>query len=268
MTDRKCPRLNKLPFLVGDAVLVVTAVLIWRQGMPALTLTHMALVAACVLAGAILAIIPIIIEYKAAVAFAQAETLASAVTRMEQLERIDAQIRTATGQWQTIQDESGKAANAAREVAEKMAAELTGFKQFMQRANDSERANLRLEVEKLRQAEQESVQVCVRMLDHVFALYQGGIRSGRPELIQQLGNFQNACREAARRVGLMPYVPGPGETFDPARHQLLEGDPKEAVGAQIREVVATGFTLQGKPARPALVRVEQAKPAETPAVPA
>jgi hypothetical protein len=125
----------------------------------------------------------------------------------------------------------------------------------LQKSNDGEKATLKLEVEKLRRAEAEWVQIVVRMLDHVFALHQGALRSGQPNLIGQLGNFQNACRDAARRVGLAPFTAEPGEAFDAQRHQLIDGDPQRAAGAKVEETVATGYTFQGKILRPALVRL-------------
>ena len=48
-----------------------------------------------------------------------------------------------------------------------MTGEVQALTEFMKRANDSERATLRLEVEKLRRWESEWLQVAVQMLDHV-----------------------------------------------------------------------------------------------------
>ena len=62
-----------------------------------------------------------------------------------------------------------------------MAAEAKAFTEFMQKANDSEKAMLRLETDKLKRAESEWVHVLVRMLDHVYALHIGAMRSGQPK---------------------------------------------------------------------------------------
>ena len=125
----------------------------------------------------------------------------------------------------------------------------------MQRMNESEKATLRLEVEKLRRAEVEWLQVVVRMLDHVYALHQGAVRSGQPNVLEQVGSFQNACREAARRVGLAPFAANPSEPFDAQRHQLAEGDARLPADAVVGETLAAGYTFQGKLLRPALVRL-------------
>jgi molecular chaperone GrpE (heat shock protein) len=120
----------------------------------------------------------------------------------------------------------------------------------------------------LRRAEADWLQVLVRMLDHVFALRVGAQRSGQPRLIEQLGNFQNACNDAARRVGLTPFVPSDADSFDPERHQLAEGDSKTAIGAKVGETVAAGYSFQGKLLRLALVRLRASEPvaASAPAV--
>ena len=69
------------------------------------------------------------------------------------------------------------------------------------------------------------------MLDHVYALNQAAQRSGQPALIEQLSHFQNACRDAARRVGLTAYVATPSEPFEATRHQLADGDYEPPQGA-------------------------------------
>jgi hypothetical protein len=48
-----------------------------------------------------------------------------------------------------------------------MTGEVQAFTEFMKRANDSERATLRLAVAKLRRGASQWLQVAVRMLDHV-----------------------------------------------------------------------------------------------------
>jgi len=166
------------------------------------------------------------------------------------------QINGATGQWQGAQEQAAKVATLAQGIAERMGAEAKAFTQFMERANDGERATLRLEVEKLRRAESEWLQVLVRVMDHVYALQLGARRSGQPQLIEQLGNFQNACREAARRVGLTPFVAAADEPFDKQRHQLVDGNSVSQDGGKVAETVATGYTFQGRLLRPAIVRLE------------
>jgi molecular chaperone GrpE (heat shock protein) len=196
-------------------------------------------------------------EYRLVAKLAEAQALTQVVGQIQLLETTAAQISKATNQWQNIQGEAERMGTTARGLVERMEAEAQGFKEFMQKMSDSERATLRLEVEKMRRAEADWLQVCIRMLDHVYALHLGATRSGQPNLIDQLTNFQNACRDVARRVGLTPFAANPTEPFDAQRHQLLEGQDPPKSGDTIAETLATGYTFQGRILRPALVRLKQ-----------
>jgi hypothetical protein len=59
-------------------------------------------------------------------------------------------------------------------------------------------------------------------------------------------------------VGLVPLVATPGDAFDAQRHQLAEGET--ATSAPIGEVVACGYSFQGKPVRPVLVKLQTTEP--------
>src|SRR6185436_18514145 len=96
--------------------------------------------------------------------------------------------------------------------------------------------------------------VLIHILDHVYALYSAAERAGQTHLVGQLGHFQNACRDAARRVGLMPFGAAHNELFDAQRHRWADGDSPPS-GAVVIETVAAGYTFQGRPVRSALVRV-------------
>ena len=149
-----------------------------------------------------------------------------------------------------------------------MASEVRDFNEFQKKMNDAEKGALRLEVEKLRRAEGEWLQVVARILDHIFALYLAAARAGQPELTEQISHFQNACRDAARRVGVTPFAIEPGEPFD-AERQRVHGVEKPAAAAVVAETLAPGLTFQGRLIRPALVRLrEPAAPVIAPAPPA
>ena len=257
MNQTVAPRMPKWPFILGDALMVGMAAFIAWQCHFTLGHWEMAFVVLCVLAGAVLAIVPFLLEYDAVNKVAQANALTTVTAQLQNLETIAAQINGATGRWQDAQDAAEKTSQGAREIAERMTAEVKAFTEFMERASESERGTLRLEVEKLRRAEGDWLQVLIRVLDHVYALNVGAARTGQPTLIQHLGTFQNACRDAARRVGLTPYVAGEAEPFDPKRHESVEEGAKPEAGAVVSETVATGYTYQGRLVRPALVRVRQ-----------
>jgi molecular chaperone GrpE (heat shock protein) len=265
MTDPNAPKLAKWPFFLGDALLLGIACFISAQSGFALGHWEMCFVVLCVIAGALLGIAPFLLEYDALVKLTNASALTTVVDQVRNLEGIASQISGATGRWQEAQDQADKTAGAAREIAERMTAEVKAFTEFMQKANDSERANLRLEVDKLRRGEAEWLQVLVRIMDHVFALHKGALRSGQPGLVEQLTHFQNACRDAVRRVGLAPFSADKAEPFDPQRHQLLDTGAKPAADAVVTETIATGYTFQGRLIRPALVNLGEPTTAAAPA---
>jgi molecular chaperone GrpE (heat shock protein) len=246
--------LPKWPFFLGDALLLSLAFYITRQSSSLNSIQILSCIL-CVAVGAAFAIVPFVLEYRAAAKLSEAAGLTNVVSQVQNLEQLAAQIGYATSQWQVVRESSDKTANAAREIAQGMSNELKSFNEFLRRANDTEKSSLRLEVDKQRRAEAEWLQVLVRILDHVYALHQAGIRSRQLALIEQLGNFQNACRDTARRVGLTAFIAADAEQFDRERHRLVDDKMEPADGAVIAETIAAGYTFQGKLLRPALVRL-------------
>jgi len=245
--------LTKWPFFAGDLLLLFAAWSIeFRAGAG---IWQMSLAVLCLIVGALLAVAPYLLEYRANVKLLEAKGLGTAVSTIQNLDDIAKQISSATGHWQEAHEHAEKTTAISKELVERMTAEVKGFAEFMERVSDREKATLRIELEKLRRAETEWLQVLIRMLDHVYALHVGAIRSSQPALIDQVGNFQNACRDAARRVGLTPFVAAHDEAFDRQRHQIIDGQAHPEDGATIAETIAAGYTFQGKLVRPALVRL-------------
>jgi molecular chaperone GrpE (heat shock protein) len=255
MRDQMEFRLYKSPFFIGDLMLLGAAYFIYFQSKLPMGAWQIFFIVLCVAGGAALGIMPFLLEYRLALKLAEANALAGVVPQIQSVQGVAQQITTATNHWQSVQEQADKTAGLAKQISERMTAEVNGFKEFMQRTNDTEKANLRLEVDKLRRMEADWLQVLVRMLDHVYALHQGAVRSGQPRVIEQLGNFQTACRDAARRVGLIPYAANTAEPFDAQRHQLVDVEAKAPAGAVVAETIAAGYTFQGRLIRPALVRV-------------
>jgi molecular chaperone GrpE (heat shock protein) len=259
MRDQMEFKLHKTPFFIGDLMLLGAAFFIYFQSKLPMGAWQIFFVVLCVAGGAVLGIMPFLLEYRLALKLAEANALAEVVPQIQNVQSAAQQIAGATRQWQNVQEQADKTAGLAKQLSERMSAEMKGFTEFIQRSNDSEKANLRLEVEKLRRMETDWLQVSVRMLDHVYALHQGALRSGQPRLIEQLGNFQTACREAARRVGLIPYAATTAEPFDAQKHQLVDVEAKAPPGATVEETVASGYTFQGRLIRPALVRLSNGR---------
>ena len=262
--EQQLPELKvpKWPFFIADAFMVGLAYfLFYYQAKLPLTRWEVIACCVCVTLGAVLGILPYLLEYRAVIKYGalvkliETSSLRDASEKIQNLESCVAQISTASDQLQSVQVQADKTAGLANDITERMAKEVREFTAFMQKANDGEKATLRLEVEKLRRAENEWLNVQVFTLDHIFALNRAASRSGQPNLVAQLSQFQEACRDAARRVGLVPVLAAGGDAFDAQRHQLAEGQTVTA-GAIVEEVIASGYSFQGKIIRPVLVALQ------------
>ncbi len=252
MNEASAPKAAKWPFLLADLVLLGVGGLIFQRGHNPLEPYELAGVVACAVAGAWCLIKPFTSEYEAVVQFAESNSLTSTVEQIHNVEKVGQEITSALNFLQTAQLESQKSITASKEIGERMTEEARNFAEFMKTANDTEKGHLRLEVEKLRRSEGDWIQVVVRMLDHTFALHHAALRSGQQSLITQLGQFQLALRDAARRVGLTPFGAEAGEAFDAQRHHPADGKTPEGP-AVISETTAPGYTYQGRLVRPAMV---------------
>lgn len=257
MTDEsKSPPL--WPFLLVDALFVGVAVLLLELGHRPLQWWEAAGLILCAAAGAGVFLTPFLRRSANRQTLAQAQKLADAAAKIEKLDELASQISNSTAQWQVVQDTAAKTAQTATDLAQSMASEAKAFAEFLQKANDAERAHLRLEAEKLRRNEGEWLQIVIRILDQVYALFQAALQSGQPALAEQIGHFQNACRDISRRTGLAVVTAAAGEPFDPKRHQLMP-DAAASENALVLETVAPGYTWQGQMVRRALVRLQEGK---------
>ncbi|HEX7653992.1 MAG TPA: nucleotide exchange factor GrpE [Verrucomicrobiae bacterium] len=256
-------KVAKLPFIVAWVVLTLPAVAVGCKVLPS-NQEYIYLGGGLLGLGAVLGCLPFILEYRAIKKLVEVNAVTSVTEQLHDLKKYAAQVAAATDQWAQVQEttknHSEKTVTGAREIADRMAEEIREFNEFQTKLNDTEKAALRLEVDKLRRSEGEWLQVVARILDHVFALNTAAVRSGQAELAENIGSFQNACHDSARRVGLVPFGAQPGEAFDPQKHRAHGGE-NAAPGAPIAGLLAPGFTFQGRQIRPALVQLATAAPA-------
>ena len=262
MSEQTAPKITKWPFLAADVLLVATAGFIAINAVAPLSALTVAMLALCVITGALVCVAPFVLDYRAGTKLAEYKNFSSSVQQIENVRSVANQISFATAQWQMVQEQAGQTISAARDISDRMTKEAQAFSEFMMKANDAEKAHLRLEVEKLHRGEGEWLHTIIRIMDHVYALYLAGVKSGQDNLRTQLGNFQNACRESARRLGLVPFEAKANEPFDEKRHQLPDAKAKAPAGSRVGETLATGFTFQGKVLRPAVVSLKAATEAE------
>jgi molecular chaperone GrpE (heat shock protein) len=260
MNETSVPRLSKLPFIIGDLLLIATAAYAAFYGSFLGQWQYVAVVASIAF-GAWLLVWPFVLEFRAATKLAESNALDGVTEKIQDLDKVSTSISSAILEWQHLQQTAGHTVTAAEHIAERMTAEARNFGEAMTRLNETEKNHLRLEVEKLRRAEGDWLGVTVRILDHVYALHKAATRSGQRNVIEQLTQFQNACRDTARRLGVVPVVPEPGVPFHPDAHQLLDG-AKAGDGVVIADIIAPGFTFQGSVIRLPVVAVNGAKTEE------
>jgi len=259
MSEPSFPQLSRWPFYVGDLLLLLVAGYLVYQGSRPLTPWEVACLSGCVALGAWIGVLPHLLDHRAASRIVEARHLDHAVLQVQNLETVARQITSATAGWQAIQDDASKAVQSAKGISDTMTVESRAFQDFLQKANDTEKNHLRLEVEKLHRSEGEWLQVLTRILDHTYAMHQAAVRSGQPGLAEQIGSFQKACRDAARRVGLAAFTPKPGEPFDAQQHQLAEAGATPPAEAVVADILATGYRYQGQVVRLPLVALKGAR---------
>ena len=259
MNDTTNWKVPKWPFLLGGGLLLVFGYIFVLHSPLA---NHWAIISAgCVVFGAALGVLPYLLDYRAMGKALEVNALGAIADKIQNLEKLAAQISSATNHWtaaeESIRGQADKTTLSAKAIADRMTAEVIEFSDFMKKMNDSEKAALKLEVEKMRRGENEWLQVLVTLLDHVFALQAGAARSGDSKYAGPVTNFQNACHDVTRRLGLVPFVGAAGEPFHAGRHKTLDGQEPPA-GAVIADTIGSGYTFQGQPLRPALVRLREA----------
>jgi Tfp pilus assembly major pilin PilA len=260
MKDNSDWQVPKWPFCSAGLVLLATSWYFILRPHNLFGIQQMLVVTGIQTLGGIIGCIPFFLEYNAAKKLVEVNAVVGVAEKLADLEKYSAQIAAATGQWAMVQESTKgnaeKTVTAAKEIAERMATEIKEFNEFQVKLNDTEKSALRLEVDKLRRGEAEWLQVVVRILDHIFALHNAAVRSGQPEVASQVGQFQLACRDAARRVGLTPFVAEPGAAFDAKQHRAhgVENPPTDAL---VAETLAPGLTFQGRLVRPVLVHLAE-----------
>ena len=238
-------------------------VIIYRSPLPDYWVV---LATVCVASGSAVVVAPYFLDYQAMGKAIEVNALGAVSHKFQNLETLAEQISSATNQWLVVQGQADKTSAAAKQIADKMGAEVREFSEFMQKMNDSEKTALRLEVEKLHRGEAEWLQMLVRIFDHIFALHAAAVRSGQPKLADQITHFQNACRGTVRRIGLTPFAAELDEAFDAAKHQVADPKIKPSADAMVAETIGSGYTFQGKLLRPAIVRLREPSPAAPPSL--
>lgn len=265
-SEAMSPKLPIWPFALVDVFFLAMAGFVYEFSSRPLLMWQALLLVGCGAVAAWSFLYPFLRHDSAAQSMARVKAMTECVAQINQVERLAAQIAAATSQWQSVQEYATKVADVSKDLSKTMVAETRSFEEFMRKSNDAEKAHLRLEVDKLRRAEVEWLQVVSTMLDHVYALYTAAVRSKMPNLIAQIGQFQDVCRDVAHRVGLVPIIAAPGEAFDEKFHDLADPKEQPAPGAVVGMTFVTGYRFQGQLVRKAIVGLRHSpEPVPSPA---
>ena len=238
-----------------DALLVGFGVyLVYRTPDP-LASWQVAAVLAAFGIGAWIGVLPFLKEYDVAARLHEHSEMAEALNQLQDVSNLTTQVSVAASRLDQVQETCANTVASADAIAKRMHSEAKGFTEFMNRAEDTQKQGMRLEVDKLRRSEGELVQTVTMILDHTFALHQAGLRSGQENLIRQLGTFRNACIESTRRIGLVTHEAKPGDGFEDRVHQSIQ-DPVPSAGTPILGTIACGYTYQGQGIRRIVVALD------------
>jgi molecular chaperone GrpE (heat shock protein) len=262
-SDSSNPKLPLLPFLLADLLCVAGAFAVYQLSQRPLLPWQACLLVAFVGAATWCMLYPFIRRDSSAQAMARVKAMSECVAQINRLDAVAAQIAAATSQWQTVQEYAVRIADATKEVSTAMNEETRQFSETLQKANDAEKNHLRVEADKLRRLEVEWLQVTTRILDHIHALHTAALRSKMPTLISQIGQFQEACRDTARRVGLVTIECRPGDAYDAALQELPESESAVPAKAVVQHTLVPGISYQGRLMRKALVTVCEAPAADS-----
>jgi molecular chaperone GrpE (heat shock protein) len=254
------PILPRWPFFLADGLFLALSVTITFFADKPLVAWQVVALFICVSAAAFCGIFPFLKEYMLQSKLLEINELSSTVDQISRLEELGKYINSATNQWENVQEHSSETIKAANAVYEQMLQESEKFADLMKSADDKEKRQLKVEVDKLRRMERDWLELTVHVLDHVHGLYIASIKSGHNKYMNQVTQFRNACLDIARRVGLAPFMANASDSFDPNVHQ--QADPKAPLSpkATIEEVIVPGYTYQGRLLRKVTVTTASKKP--------
>src|SRR5690349_19615512 len=145
--DLKELKVPKWPFFLGDAVMLGLAYYIyWQAGKLPLDRWELTALGVCAALGALLGILPYLLEYRAVLKYGalvkliETSSLCAATEKIAGLESCVAQITSATELLQTAQTRADKTAGVAKEITDRISSEAREFTAFLQKTNDGEKA--------------------------------------------------------------------------------------------------------------------------------
>lgn len=158
------PRLPKLPFIIGDAVLLLIAgILAMLSPRPLDTIT-VVIIAILVVLGAALLVAPFILDYAAASAEAVERERERVNEQTARLHAATESLARAAAQIKAVEEAVHKAAREAETLPYRMQEKLAEFNEALAAKEESDREALESELEELRAAHAEQLKIAAEKL--------------------------------------------------------------------------------------------------------
>ena len=147
------PRPPKWPFFLGDGILLVVACLIGLLAPSPLSATELSLIFGCVALGAVLAVLPALLDSAAAQREAEAALQLKLAEQNTKLQHAAETLASIAGQLKSAHEATARAVHTAENLPYRLQEKIAEFTTALQERDDEEKASMAKELEALRDAE-------------------------------------------------------------------------------------------------------------------
>lgn len=260
----EAPRISKLPFLIGDGLLLATAAIIARQSGTPLTLGPLLAIVGCVGLGAGLVAVPYLLEY----ARKQDALLTERQNSLEALARTTAsaaeQISIAAAGLHTIAELAHKNLRAAEQLPQKLHESINEFHQVRDEAVVAENESLTEEINTLRASEAERLDSAAGRV-HQTAAELGKMEQSLQRLLSELKATlaDRATQGGALAQSNSPSAAAPDAPARNATPTASKPPPPSETDSPTAPSPSSGGSIEPRPAAQARSRSKKVKIAES-----
>jgi archaellum component FlaC len=194
------PPLNPWPFLVGDAVLLATACLLSSQANAPLNGLPLIAIAGCVALGAVLAVLPFLLNHTRRQESALAERLQEIAALAQTTTTSAEQISIAAASLHSIAETTTRSLKLGEQLPQKIQEKINDFKSQLNEVAVTENEALTQEINTLRASETERLETAltsVRKTAADLAMIEAVSRKHVSELNESLARFVSSAEKAA-----------------------------------------------------------------------
>ena len=198
--QEEVPPLNPWPFLIGDAILLATAVLIGLQAHAPLNGLPLIAIASCVALGALLAVIPFLLNYTRSQELALEERQREIAALAQSTATSAEQISIAAASLHSIAENTIRSIKLGEQLPQKIQEKINEFKSQLNEVAVTENEALAQEINTLRTSETERLETAlanVRKTAADLAAIESANRQHTTAMGESLTRFVAATEKAA-----------------------------------------------------------------------